>query len=177
MSIFVDKEKINKFIEELAKNAKSPGKVYLCGGATVLLLGLREQTIDIDLKLDPEPRGVFEAFNTLKKSLQINVELASPDNFIPTTKDWKENSLFIKSINSVDFYHYDLTVQSLAKIERGHQRDLDDVCSLIKAGFVSVENLKETFSNIKPKIVRYPSLSIEEFEKKVIEFIGKLNKL
>ena len=70
-------------MQELAKAAKSPGKVYFTGGATALLLGFREQTIDIDLKLDPEPKGAFEAIAVLKDQLNLNVELASPDDFIP----------------------------------------------------------------------------------------------
>lgn len=41
-------------MRELAAAARSPGKVYLTGGATALLLGFREQTIDIDLKLDSQ---------------------------------------------------------------------------------------------------------------------------
>jgi hypothetical protein len=45
---------LKQFMQELAAAARSPGKVYITGGATALLLGFREQTIDIDLKLDPE---------------------------------------------------------------------------------------------------------------------------
>lgn len=58
-----------QFMEELASAARSPGKVYFTGGATALLLGFREQTIDIDLKLDPEPAGAFEAIAALKNRL------------------------------------------------------------------------------------------------------------
>ncbi len=39
-------------MQELAGAARGPGKVYFTGGATALLLGFREQTIDIDLKLE-----------------------------------------------------------------------------------------------------------------------------
>ena len=45
-------------MQELAAAARSPGNVYFTGGATALLLGFRDQTIDIDLKLDPERCGV-----------------------------------------------------------------------------------------------------------------------
>src|SRR5215212_6427717 len=89
---------LQQFMEELAAAAKSPGKVYLTGGATALLLGFREQTIDIDLKLDPEPEGAFEAIAVLKNRLNLNVELASPDDFIPRAGDWRECSRHIASI-------------------------------------------------------------------------------
>src|ERR1043166_8327683 len=100
-------ELLKKFMEKLAASARSPGKVYFTGGATALLLGFRDQTIDIDLKLDPEPRGVFEAIALLKKELDINVELASPADFIPPAPDWRERSRHIASINQIEFYHYD----------------------------------------------------------------------
>src|SRR5437870_7229494 len=50
-------ETLKQFMQELAAAARSPGKVYFTGGATALLLGFRQQTIDTDLKMDPEPEG------------------------------------------------------------------------------------------------------------------------
>src|SRR6185436_13160757 len=94
--------KLKRFMQELAAAAQSPGKVYFTGGATALLLGFREQTIDIDLKLDPEPKGVFKAIAKLKNTLDLNVKLASPDNFIPVPPDWREHSRHIASIGSVE---------------------------------------------------------------------------
>ncbi|MES1147367.1 MAG: hypothetical protein ABUL49_01315, partial [bacterium] len=77
----LDKAKLFRFMEEIGRRATSPGRIYLVGGATALLLDVRSQTIDIDIKLDPEPGGVFEAISTLKEALSVNVELASPDQF------------------------------------------------------------------------------------------------
>src|SRR5438270_3534470 len=98
---------LKEFMQELAAAARSPGKVYVTGGATALLLGFREQTIDIDLKLDPEPEGAFEAIALLKNRLNVNVELASPDDFIPADSCWRERSRPIASIGRVEFFHYD----------------------------------------------------------------------
>jgi hypothetical protein len=53
-------------MQKLAAAVRSPGKAHLTRGATALLLGFREQTIDIDLKLDPKPAGAFEAMARLK---------------------------------------------------------------------------------------------------------------
>src|SRR6185312_3219280 len=100
-------------MEELARRAQSQGKVYFTGGATALLLGMREQTIDVDVKFAPEPRGAFEAIGQLKNELDVNVELAAPDDFVPVTEDWGEKSIFIKTIGQLDFYHFDLRAQAL----------------------------------------------------------------
>src|SRR5947209_18074555 len=103
-------------MKAIAAEAKTPGKIYFTGGATALAFGLREQTIDIDIKLDPEPQGSFEAIARLKNTLDCNVELASPDNFIPASNDWREQSPHIETIGKVEFYHYDLGLQALSKI-------------------------------------------------------------
>src|SRR3989442_3571881 len=101
---------LKEFMQKFASAARSPGKVYFTGGATVLLLGFREQTIDIDLKLDPEPEGAIEAIAVLKNRLNLNVELASPDDFIPAAGDWRERSRFIALVGRVEFFHYDFSL-------------------------------------------------------------------
>jgi hypothetical protein len=171
----VTKETLQQFMEELAAAARSPGKVYLTGGATALLLGFREQTIDIDLKLDPEPEGAFEAIATLKNRLNLNVELASPDDFIPRTPDWRERARHIASIGLIQFFHYDLTLQALAKLERGHALDLEDVRSLMREGYVTREALRNLFAQIEPNLVRYPAVDPLQFKQKIEDFLKAPN--
>lgn len=67
----------------LGKQVRGKGRIYFTGGATAVLYGWRPMTIDIDIKPEPEPAGLFEAIAELKEELEINVELASPDQFIP----------------------------------------------------------------------------------------------
>ena len=165
---------LERFMQELAAASRSPGKVYLTGGATALLLGFREQTIDIDLKLDPEPAGAFEAIAELKNSLDVNVELASPEDFIPRADDWRERSRSITSIGRVQFFHYDLSLQALSKIERGHAQDLADARSLVRSGYVSAAELKMRFAQIEPKLLRYPAIDPRQFRHKVEDFLREI---
>jgi hypothetical protein len=148
--------------------------VYITGGSTALLLGFREQTIDIDLKLDPEPAGAFEAIAMLKDRLDLNVELASPDDFIPCAGDWRERSRHIASIGPVEFFHYDFSLQALAKLERGHAQDLEDVASFVRGGYVSAEELKSRFAQIEPGLLRYPAVDPQQFRKKVDDFLSQI---
>lgn len=67
---------------ELGRRARGSGRVYLTGGATALLHGWHTSTVGIDLKLDPEPAGAFEAIAELKDELDVNVELAAPDQLL-----------------------------------------------------------------------------------------------
>jgi hypothetical protein len=170
----VTTETLKQFMQELAAAARSPGKVYFTGGATALLLKFREQTIDIDLKFDPEPKGAFEAIAVLKNRLNVNVELASPDDFIPPAPDWRERSQHIASIGQLQFYHYDFSLQALAKLERGHTQDLQDVNQLVRRGYVSVDELRRRFAQIEPQLLRYPAIDPGQFKKKVERFIAEL---
>jgi hypothetical protein len=164
-------ETLKQFMDELAASARSPGKVYFTGGATALLLGFREQTIDVDIKLDPEPEGVFEAIAQLKNRLDLNVELASPDDFVPATPDWRERSPLIASVGKVQFFHYDLTLQALSKLERGHNKDLEDVRNLVRNGHVTREEISRKFTQIEPQFVRYPAIDTQRFKKNVETFL------
>jgi hypothetical protein len=64
--------------------------VYLTGGATAVLLGWRETTIDADITIVPESDRLLRARPALKEQLRINVELASPAHFIPELPGWAE---------------------------------------------------------------------------------------
>ena len=163
---------LHQFMRELAAAARSPGKVYFTGGATALLLGFRDQTIDIDLKLDPEPEGAFEAISKLKSRLDLNVELASPDDFIPAPAEWRERSRHIASIGQLEFYHYDFALQALAKIERGHSQDLEDATQLLRQGYVSVQDLEKRFARIEPALLRYPAIDPPQFKRKLDAFLA-----
>jgi len=166
----VTAEKLNHFMQELAHRSRGPGCVYLAGGSSALLLGIREQTVDVDLKLDPEPAGAFEAISSLKNELNLNVELASPDDFIPAPPNWRSLGKLIATIGTVTYYHYDFNMQALAKIERGFSQDLDDVQAFMAKGLITQNSIQERFDQIKGMIVRYPALDAESFSNKIARF-------
>jgi hypothetical protein len=154
-------------MEGLGRHARGPGRVYLTGGATALLEGWRASTVDVDLKLDPEPAGAFEAIAHLKDALDVNVELAAPDDFIPPLPGWRERSRFIERHGPVDFFHYDFRAQALSKLARGHARDLADVDAMLGRGLVTKDALREAFEAIVPALVRYPGIDAAAFRVRV----------
>jgi uncharacterized nucleotidyltransferase DUF6036 len=101
------------------------------GGATAVLHGWRPTTIDVDLVMRPEDDTLLRAIPDLKEELQINVELASPLDFIPVPPGWEDRGTFICQMGRVRFFHFDLYAQALAKVERGHRQDLADVREMI----------------------------------------------
>jgi hypothetical protein len=168
-----DAAKVRTFMEALGRRSRSAGAVYLTGGATAVLHGWRPTTIDIDLKMDPEPEGAFEAIAALKDDLDVNVELAAPDQFVPPVPGWRDRSLFIARYGQVDFLHYDPITQALSKLERGDARDLDDVTAMVAHGLLETEDLSRRFEEIRDSLVRYPALDARAFEEKIRSFVGK----
>jgi hypothetical protein len=77
MRALVDPSKIRHLMREIGRRVRGPGRVYLVGGASALLEGWRSTTVDVDLKLDPEPAGIFEAIGEIKADLDVNVELST----------------------------------------------------------------------------------------------------
>jgi hypothetical protein len=173
MRTFVDRPRLEEFMRRLGRAASTPGTVYLTGGSTALLLGVRDQTVDIDIKLDPEPGGAFEAIAGLKEALDLNVELAAPDDFIPPLPGWRERSISILTAGKVDFRHYDLYSQALAKIERGHDLDLDDARAFVQRGLVEPVQLRQLFEAVRPNLIRYPAIDPADFERRLMAFLSE----
>jgi hypothetical protein len=168
------KEKLLEFLDRLGASAKAPGTCFITGGGSALLLGWRETTIDVDLKFDPEPAGVFDAIPSLKRALRINVELAAPSDFLPPLRQWRERSRFIGKYGPLEVYHYDFCSQALSKLERGHAKDLLDVTEMLRRKLVAPADLLEHVEAIRPEIKRYPAVDEESFVRRVNEFLGEL---
>jgi hypothetical protein len=165
-----DKTKIQNFMAAIGGRVKGAGSLYLTGGATAVLHDWRAMTIDVDIKPDPEPAGLFEAIAAIKNELDLNVELASPDQFIPALPGWRERSLFIAQHGPVSFYHYDPYGQTLAKLQRGHDRDVRDAQAMFKSSLIRPDRLWEMFRQIEPQLIRYPAIDPASFRAAIRKF-------
>jgi hypothetical protein len=162
---------ILRLMQAFGRYARGPGRVFFTGGATAVMKGWRDATVDVDIKLDPEPAGTFEAIARIKEELALNVELASPDQFIPDPPASASRAEFIRREGAVEFYHYDLYAQALAKIERGHARDLVDVTAMVNTGAIDPERLTDLFAAIEPALMRFPAISAKAFRAKLERFL------
>ena len=159
--------KVRLLMRRLGEAAQGPGRIYLVGGASAVLVGWRSATVDVDIKLAPEPPGVFQAIAHLKEALNMNVELAAPDDFIPPLPDWRERSRSIAQHGPVEFFHYDFYAQALAKIERGHEQDWGDVRAMHEYALIEPQRLGALFDAIKTSVPRYPAIDVACFAGRV----------
>lgn len=165
----VDAARIRAFMAALGRRVSGEHVVYLVGGATAVLEGWRDSTIDIDLAL-PDRAGadqVLRALPQIKDELELNVELASPADFIPVPAGWDVRSRSVAREGSVTFLHYDPYAQALSKLERAHDRDLADVHEMLRRGLVDRDRLRGFFEEIEPELFRFPAIDPKSFRRRV----------
>jgi len=170
----VTAERIKRFFDEIGTIATGETRAYLTGGATAVLYGWRDATIDIDLRFVPERDEIYQAIPRLKNELSISTEDVAPLDFIPVKPDWEARSPFVMQAGRVSVHHFDLYAQALAKISRAIANDLDDVRAMVERGLVDTRRLREYFDEIAPLIPRYMNLDAQEFEKAVDAFVDRI---
>lgn len=167
-----DAERIRALLRRLGGGAHADARVYLTGGATAVLEGWRTSTIDVDVRFEPERDELLRCLVQLKEELQINVELASPPDFIPELPGWRDRSPFVMREGRLSVHHFDPYSQALSKIERGFEHDLDDVRALFARGLVEGPKLRELYDAIEPDLYRYPAIDAGSFRAKVERALG-----
>lgn len=167
-----DAGRVRAFMRRLGAAAEDDGAAYLTGGATAVLVGWRAATVDVDLTLVPESERVLRALPRLKEELRINVELASPADFIPVAPGWEERGTYVAREGRLTFYHFDLVAQVLAKLERAHARDLEDVRALVGLGLVDASAARQAFEELEPRLYRFPAIDPGSFRSRVEDVLG-----
>ena len=166
------RERMFRLMKELARSARGAHRVFVVGGGTAVLLGWREATIDVDLHADRDT--VFRDVQEIKERLNVNIEFARPEDFVPPLRGTSRRHLFIETIGSVSFYHYDPYAQLLSKIVRGFRGDLDDARAFLRDGLVNPGKFRSLVSAIPDSAyARYPALSRRGVERAVESFLGE----
>ncbi|MBM4183296.1 MAG: hypothetical protein FJ207_03620 [Gemmatimonadetes bacterium] len=171
MRALADASRIRELMRALGKAARQPTSVYLTGGATAVLTGWRGMTVDVDLRLEPD-HELLRAIEELKQRLDINVELASPEDFVPVASDWRARSPFIERMGHVSFHHFDLHAQALSKVERGHDQDVADVNAMLERGLVNAASIWAYYDRVKGELFRYPALDRSALERAIERAFG-----
>lgn len=153
-----DAERIWLLARELGRAVPPGTRMYLTGGATAVLEGWRESTVDIDVRFEPDSDSALTKVRDLKEELSLNVELASPLDFLPPLDGWRERSPFRFREGNLEVFDFDPYSQALSKLERGFTLDLEDVRNMVRSGKVEPAKLRELFEAIEPELFRFPAV-------------------
>ena len=172
MRELADRGRIDRLMQAFGRAAGREVRVYFLGGTTAVLMGWRPTTIDVDFVVRPEDDALLRAVPELKERLQINLETASPADFIPVPEGWEDRGVFISRVARVTFYHYDLYAQAMAKVERGHAQDRADVREMLSRGLIERGRALEYFRQMEPRLYRFPAIDAPTFRRAVEEMFG-----
>lgn len=169
------RDRLRALWQEIARTAPPKGsyRVYLVGGGTAVYAGWRPSSIDADLFSEQDE--VFRDIQGIKDRLNINVEFVRPEVFVPALEGSENRHVFLETIGSVAFYHYDPYAQALAKILRGLRHDVEDARQLIGAGWVDPARLRSLVAGIpETAYSKYPNLSRRAVVEVVDRFLKEL---
>lgn len=169
----VDGARVEQLLSGLGRRVRRAHTVYLIGGSSAVLIGWRASTRDVDVRPEPDSDELLRALSELKEELDVNVELASPLDFLPELDGWRDRSPYIGAWGSVQARHLDFRMQALAKIERGMDTDLDDVRAILDRGLVTPTDLRRGFAAMQAGFFRFPAIDVPRFETRLSEIAGE----
>ncbi|MGH2461227.1 MAG: DUF6036 family nucleotidyltransferase [Chloroflexota bacterium] len=153
MREYAERSRIDHFLRTLGRRLSFPIRLYLVGGSIIVDLGLRAATLDLGYVVDADDTRALEDFErlipVLKNELQINVEPASPADFIPVPANVLARSPYVRSYGKVSVYYYDLPSVVISKVARGAERDLADIESLVQTGAVTWQKVEDTWQEMR----------------------------
>lgn len=158
MRELADAERIGRLVREIGRAVPQGTRMYLTGGATAVLEGWRATTVDVDVRFEPDSDAALRRIAELKEELQLNVELASPLDFLPPLPGWKERSRFRLREGNLEVFDFDPYSQALSKLQRGFELDLADVASMVRESQVEPATLLSLFDEIEAELFRFPAV-------------------
>jgi len=153
-----DAAAVRRFARELGRATTTPARLYLVGGASAVIEGWRSSTLDIDLRLEPDDDALLRHLPRLKERLDVNIELASPMDFVGELPGWRERSPFLFRESRIDVHHFDFCSQAMAKLERGFEQDVADVEAMVATGLVEPTQLLALYERIEDGLFRFPAV-------------------
>lgn len=154
----VDKSQIENFLKNLGRAFRKPGRLYLVGGAAMVHAGLRPgATQDIDVTVSSANEDeMLDTIRQLKDTMKINVEFASPADFMPIPSQWEASAQYIGRYGAIDVFYFDFYSIALSKIQRGSTRDINDVKLLLQQKVITLQDLDAAYNEVLPRVGKGP---------------------
>jgi hypothetical protein len=100
----------------------------------------------------PKIRRHWPSWNwrsALKNELDVNVEPASPADFLPVPPGAHERSRYVGRFGPIDVYYYDLASLVIEKAARAYEQDLDDAEQLVRSGQVGWTEVIDAWTTMR----------------------------
>jgi len=118
----VGRQDIEQFLIQLGRTGQ-PGRLYVTGGAALVHKGIRPgETLDIDIQITVDPANLSTQVARLKQQLNMNIEFASPGDFMPLPAQWEARSAFIRRYGQIDAFYFDwysIALSNRPEVDKG----------------------------------------------------------
>lgn len=168
----VGRERVLELLAALGRRLRNPHTLYLVGGSSAVLVGWRPSTRDVDVRPEPDSDELLRIIDDLKRTLDINIELASPLDFLPELDGWRDRSPYVGAWGSLHVRHLDFRLQALAKLERGLDTDVADVRTMLSRRLVTAEELHDGFEAMQASLFRFPAVDPGRFAGRLADVAG-----
>ena len=165
----VGRQDIEQFFVQLGR-IRLPGRLYLTGGAALVHKGIRPgQTLDIGIQITSDTANLTSQIAQIKQRLNMNIEFASPGDFIPLPAQWESRSEFIGRYGQIDMFYFDWYSLALSKMQRANRQDVIDVQLLVRHKTIVLNELDLLYQDVLAKIGKppydrlFPNLSQQQF--------------
>lgn len=139
----VSKQSVLEFLERLGERYPKRETLSLLGGSAMLLLGSPRETMDVDYVGDDIHKNEFQkAIEEIAGDLGLDAEAVPIDRFIPLPEGNEQRKIHIGQFGRVTVYVIDPYSIALSKIDRGSDRDFDDLVFLIRHNHIAIEELE-----------------------------------
>lgn len=118
-------------------------RLILIGGSALNLLGYSRPTVDIDfIGDDVKPNEFHQTLMRIAKEMQIHIEAVPLERFVPLPKGNEERAIRIGQFGNLEIYVADPYSIALSKLDRGLDKDLEDILFLIQHNHIEMRELE-----------------------------------
>jgi hypothetical protein len=130
-------------LQVLGERVPPLSRLFLLGGGTLVLLGSRRLTIDIDFVGDDiSPSELHKTIMQIAKEQKIYMEAVAIERFIPLPDGSQERTIHIGQFGNLEVFVADPYSIALSKLDSGFDTDFDDLVFLIRQNLVKVDLLE-----------------------------------
>ena len=163
---------IYDFLERLGNSYPRQASLYLLGGSALILLGSTRETLDIDYVGDDDHKDEFQlAIEETARELGLDTEAVPIDRFIPLPEGSERRSIHIGQFGKVNVHVFDPYSIALSKLDRGSDRDLEDLVFLIQRHQINADQLERFLHDALPHANKF------DFNPEILSHLQELKNL
>ena len=167
----LSRQVIQEFLEALGSRYPRQATLRLIGGSALILLGSTRETIDIDFVGDDMQKDDFQiAIQEVANELGLDAEPVPIERFVPLPQGSDERHVSVGQFGNVAVFVFDPYSISLSKLDRGSDRDLDDLVFLIQSHRITTEELERILNEALPLAGKF------DFHPEIRQYLQELKK-